>query len=391
MPIFLWLRTSTPREAPKLEHLSNSARNDEYDSAFPVLFLLELKIGEPVCRICKSTNLHWDLLRRPWKLRVHRYFDWAVASMVALTYATRYCVRPVYPRYGCSGRNSVPEWNGGVAMAVGQHEKAKAFDALHQGPRAFVIANAWDAGSARILEGLGFAAIATSSGASAGTLAMRDGRITRDQALAHARAIVEAVDLPVSADLESGFGKTPEDVVQTYSEAAAIGLVGATIEDATPERSRDKPLFDIGEATERVAAAAEKTGKLDFPFMLTARAEGFLRGSTDLGDVIRRLQAYEKAGARVLMAPGLPDLASVEKVCAAISQPFNFMVGIPGKSFSVAQLEQAGVRRISLATSLYRAAMGGLIAAAREIKDSETFGYVDTSLSSAELAGFMRE
>jgi len=276
-------------------------------------------------------------------------------------------------------------------MAVGQHEKAKAFDALHQGPRAFVIANAWDAGSARILEGLGFAAIATSSGASAGTLAMRDGRITRDQALAHARAIVEAVDLPVSADLESGFGKTPEDVVQTYSEAAAIGLVGATIEDATPERSRDKPLFDIGEATERVAAAAEATGKLDFPFMLTARAEGFLRGSTDLGDVIRRLQAYEKAGARVLMAPGLPDLASVEKVCAAISKPFNFMVGIPGKSFSVAQLEQAGVRRISLATSLYRAAMGGLIAAAREIKDSETFGYVDTSLSSAELAGFMRE
>jgi 2-methylisocitrate lyase-like PEP mutase family enzyme len=275
-------------------------------------------------------------------------------------------------------------------MAVTQLDKGNAFRALHQGPRAFVIANAWDAGSARILAGLGFAAVATSSAAAAGTYGTRDGRITRDQALVHARAIVDATDLPVSADLESGFGDTPKEVAETYRQAASVGLLGATLEDATPGRNKDKPLFDIGEATERVAAAAEATRKLGFPFLLTARAEGFLRDRTDLDDAIRRLQAYEKAGADVLMAPGLPDLASVKAVCSAVSKPFNFMVAIPGKSFSVAELEAAGVRRISLATSLYRAAMSGLVAAAREVKDKGTFGFVGTSLPSAELAAFMR-
>ena len=255
---------------------------------------------------------------------------------------------------------------------------------------AFVIANAWDAGSARVLAGLGFSAIATSSYATAGAYGTRDGRITRDQVLAHARAIVEATDLPVSADFESGFGATVSDVAETYRHAAAVGLVGATIEDLTPTRRKDKPLFDIGEATERVAAAVAATRKLGFPFMLTARAEGFRYGNTDLDDAIKRLQAYEKAGADVLMAPGLPDLASVKAVCAAIAKPFNFMAGIPGMSFTVAGLEAAGVRRIGLAGSLYRAAMGGLVAAAHELKDKGTFGYVDTALPSAELAGFMR-
>lgn len=275
-------------------------------------------------------------------------------------------------------------------MAASQLDRGNAFRALHQGPRAFVIANAWDAGSARVLSGLGFAAIATSSGASAGVYGTRDGNITCDQALAHARAIVDATDLPVSADLECGFGDTPKDVAETYRQAAAAGLVGATIEDATPGRRADKPLYDISQATERVAAAVEATRNLGFPFLLTARAEGFLRGNTNLDDAIKRLQAYAKAGADVMMAPGLPDLASVKTVCAAVSKPFNFMVGIPGKSFSVAELETAGVRRISLATSLYRAAMSGLVAAAREVKDKGTFGYVATSLPSAELSAFMQ-
>jgi 2-methylisocitrate lyase-like PEP mutase family enzyme len=277
-------------------------------------------------------------------------------------------------------------------MAVTQLDKGNSFRALHQGTRAFVIANVWSAGSARVLADLGFAALATSSGASAWAYGTRDGRITRDQAFAHARAIVDATDLPVSADLESGFGATAKDVAETYRHAATVGLVGATIEDATPasRKEKDKPLFDIGEATERVAAAVAATRKLGFPFMLTARAEGFRRGNTDLDDAIKRLQAYEKAGADVLMAPGLPDLASVKAVCAAIAKPFNFMVGIPGKSFTVAELEAAGVRRISLAGSLYRAATSGLVAAAREVKDKGTFGYVDTSLPSAEVAGFMR-
>jgi 2-methylisocitrate lyase-like PEP mutase family enzyme len=275
-------------------------------------------------------------------------------------------------------------------MTTTQLDKANVFRALHQGPGTFVIANAWDAGSARILAGLGFSALATSSGASAGVYGRRDGGIARDQALAHVRAIVGATDLPVSADLESGFGGEPKEVAETYRQAAAAGLVGATLEDATPGRSKDKPLFDIGEATERVAAAVEATRNLRFPFMLTARAEGFLRGNSNLDDAIKRLQAYEKAGADVLMAPGLPDLASVKLVCSAISKPFNFMVGIPARSFSIADLDAAGVRRISLATSLYRAAMGGLVAAAREVKDKGTFSYVDTSLPSAELVGFMQ-
>ncbi len=275
-------------------------------------------------------------------------------------------------------------------MPVTQLDKANAFRALHQGPRAFVIANAWDAGSTRILAGQGFSAIGTSSWASANVYGKRDHTITREQALTHARAIVGATDLPVSADLESGFGATPSEVAETYRQAAAAGLVGATIEDAIPGHNTDNPLFDIGEATERVAAAVEATRKLGFPFLLTARAEGFLRGSTDLDDAIRRLQAYEKMGADVLMAPGLPDLNSVKAVCAAITKPFNFMVGIPGKSFSVAELEAAGVRRISLANSLFRAAMGGLVAAAREAKDKGSFGYVDTSLPMPELIGYMQ-
>ena len=229
-------------------------------------------------------------------------------------------------------------------MPVTQLDKGNSFRALHQSARAFVIANAWDAGSARVLAGLGFAAIATSSYATAGTYGGRDGRITRDQVLANARAIVDATDLPVSADFESGFGATANDVAESYRRAAAVGLVGATIEDLTPTSRKDKPLFDIGEATERVAAAVAATRKLGFPFMLTARAEGLRHGNTDLDDAIKRLQAYEKAGADVLMAPGLPDLASVKAVCAAIAKPFNFMAGIPGKSFTVAGLEAAGVR-----------------------------------------------
>jgi 2-methylisocitrate lyase-like PEP mutase family enzyme len=269
-----------------------------------------------------------------------------------------------------------------------QDEKATRFKALHAGPGAFVIANAWDAGSARILAALGFPALATSSGASAGILGRRDGNVTRDEALAQARAIVEATGLPVSADLEKGFGDAPSDAAETIRRAATAGLVGGSIEDATG--SKDRPLFDLGHAVERVAAAAQATRALPFPFMLTARTENFLRGNPDLDDTIKRLQAFERAGADVLFAPGLPDLAAVRAVCAALSKPFNFMAGIKGKSFTVAELEAAGVRRISLATSLYRAAMGGLLDAAREVKASGTFGYLDRSLTTAELNGFMR-
>ena len=273
-------------------------------------------------------------------------------------------------------------------MTVSQHDRAVRFRALHAGPGAFVIPNPWDAGSARLLAGLGFQALATSSGAAAGLLGRRDGQVTRDEALTQARGMVQAVDLPVSADLEKGFGDAPAVVAETIRLAAEAGLVGASIEDATGDPAR--PLYDLGPATERVVAAAEAARALSFPFTLTARAEGFLRGKPDLEDVIRRLQAFEQAGADVLFAPGLPDLAAVRAVCAAVSRPVNFMVGIRGRSFTVAELEAAGVRRISLATSLYRAAMDGLVAAAREVKDAGTFGYVDRVATTAELIALMR-
>lgn len=267
-------------------------------------------------------------------------------------------------------------------------EKAKAFRALHAGPRPIVIANAWDGGSARILAGLGFTAIATSSGACAGTLGRRDGRVTRDEALAHARIIVTATDLPVSADLEKGFGDSPEIVAETIRLAAGVGLVGGSIEDATG--NKDKPLFDAAHATERVAAAVEAARSLPFPFTLTARTENFIRGNPDLDDTIKRLQAFEKAGADVLFAPGLPDLAAVRAICAALTKPVNFMVGIPGRSFSVAELEAAGVRRISLATSLYWSAMTGLLDAAQEVAQQGSFDYLKRS-KARDLMRFMQD
>jgi 2-methylisocitrate lyase-like PEP mutase family enzyme len=273
-------------------------------------------------------------------------------------------------------------------MTTSQSDKAARFRALHQGAGAFVIPNPWDAGSARILAGLGFQALATSSGASAGILGRRDGKVRREEALAQFRGIVDATDLPVAADLEKGFGDAPAVAAETIRLAAEVGLVGGSIEDATGDK--DKPLFDIGQATERVAAAAEAARALGFPFTFTARAENFLRGNPSLDDTIKRLQAFEKAGADVLFAPGLPDLASVRAVCAAVTKPFNFMVGIKGKSFTVAELEAAGVKRISLATSLYRAAMSGLVDAAREAKDKGTFGYIDRTMATPELNGFMQ-
>jgi 2-methylisocitrate lyase-like PEP mutase family enzyme len=237
------------------------------------------------------------------------------------------------------------------------------------------------------LAGLGFQALATSSAASACALGRKDGELTRDEALAHARVIVEATDLPVSADLEKGFGDLPKIVASTIQLAAEAGLVGCTIEDAT--RNSDRPLYDFALAVERIAAAAEAARALPFPFTLTARAHNFLYPTPDLDETIRRLKAFEDAGADVLFAPGLPDLAAVRTVCVAVSKPFNFMVGIKEKSFSVGELAAVGVRRISLATSLYRAAMTGLLDAAREAKETGQFSFLDRSVTTVELNALM--
>ncbi|HVN78068.1 MAG TPA: isocitrate lyase/phosphoenolpyruvate mutase family protein [Terriglobia bacterium] len=273
-------------------------------------------------------------------------------------------------------------------MSTKQNEKAVRFRALHEAPGTFVIPNPWDVGSARLLAGLGFQALATSSAACAVALGRRDGRLTREQALAHARLIVDATDLPVSADLEKGFGDFPEVVAETVRLAADVGLVGCTIEDATGDP--DRPLYDFSLAVERIVAAAQAARTFSFPFILTARAHNFLYDTPRLEETISRLQAFEKAGADVLFAPGLPDLAAVSAVCAAVTKPVNFMVGIKGKSFSVAELAAAGVKRISLATSLYRTSMTGLLDAACEVKDKGQFGFLDRCLTTPELIKIMR-
>lgn len=265
---------------------------------------------------------------------------------------------------------------------MNQHDKGKRFRALHDEAGFFLIGNAWDAGSAKMLDALGYPALATSSGAQAGVLGRVDGQVTRTEALAHAKTIVEATDLPVSADLEKGFGDSAEDAARTIELAAWVGLVGGSIEDATGDASY--PLFDPAHAAARIAAAAAVVKTLKFPFVLTARTENYLRGNPDLDDTIKRLKLFEDAGADVLMAPGLPDLDAVRAVCAAVSKPVNFMAGIKGKSFTTRELADAGVKRISLATSLFRAAMTGAMNAAAEAHHKGSFGYLDETMPTPE-------
>ncbi|MBV9724236.1 MAG: isocitrate lyase/phosphoenolpyruvate mutase family protein [Gammaproteobacteria bacterium] len=268
-----------------------------------------------------------------------------------------------------------------------QHEQAVRFRALHESG-VFVLPNVWDGASAAIMSGLGFKALATSSAACAATLGKLDGEVTREEALVHARLIVSLSNCPVAADLENGFGHAPETVAETIRLAAAAGLVGGSIEDASGDAHA--PIYEFEHAVERISAAVQEAHGQRFHFMLTARAENFLHGRPDLDDTVRRLQAFERAGADVLFAPGLPDLEAVRTVCSALKKPVNFMVGMRGKSFAVAELAAAGVRRVSLSTSLYRAAVTGLLAAAHEVSERGTFGYVETLVSGGELGKYLR-
>jgi len=275
-------------------------------------------------------------------------------------------------------------------MTVSQSEKGKQFRALHDAPRTFVIPNPWDVGTARILAALGFRALATTSAGLAFSRGRRDGQglVTRDEMLAHAQTIIEATDLPVSADLENGFADEPNAVAETIRMAAAAGLVGGSVEDATGDPSR--PIYDQAYAVERVAAAVEAARSLPFPFVLVARAENFLHGRPDLDDTIRRLKAFAAAGADVLYAPGLPNLDSVKAVCTAVSpRPVNVLAGAKGGSFTVENLAAAGVRRISVGSALSRAALGAFLRAAREIADQGTFTFGEQAASFAELNKFM--
>jgi len=264
---------------------------------------------------------------------------------------------------------------------------ALKFKALHEAPGTFLIPNPWDPASARILSALGFPALATSSVAAANLLGRQDGTISRDEALRQFAAIASATDLPVSADLGKGYADSPDEVAQTIQLAAEAGLVGGSIEDATDDPER--PIYDLNFAVERVSAAVAAARRLPFPFMLVARAENLIRGRPDLDDTLKRLLAYEKAGADVLFAPGLPNLAAVREVCLSVSKPVNFVVGAKGRSFSVAELAQAGVKRISFGGSLHRAAMTGLLRAAEAAIADGTFGYIETTLTSADFSRFI--
>jgi len=278
-----------------------------------------------------------------------------------------------------------------MTMRATQAEKAKRFQALHARAGAFVIPNPWDAGTARILTKLGFEALTTTSAGLAFVLGRRDGdgSVTRDDALANAKAIIDATDLPVAADLENGYGDAPEAAAETIRLAAATGLVGASIEDATGDETH--PIYDIAHAAERVTAAAEAARALPFPFMFVARAENFLHGKPDLDDTIRRLQAFEAAGADVLYAPGLTKAEHIRAVCASVSKPVNVIMGLKGVTLSVSQLAALGVKRISVGSSLSRAALGAFFHAAQEIQEHGTFTFANHALPFADANDLVSE
>ncbi len=275
---------------------------------------------------------------------------------------------------------------------ISQAEKGERFRALHDRPGAFVIPNPWDAGTARILTSLGFEALTTTSAGLAFTLGRRDGAglVTREETLANAKAVAEATDLPVAADLENGFGDAPEDAAETIRLAGEAGLVGGSIEDSTGDPRR--PIYGFGHAVERVAAAVEAARALPFPFVLVGRAENHLHGRPDLDDTIRRLQAFEAAGADALFAPGLTRSEDIRTVCASVGRPVNVVMSLPGAKgppLSVAELAELGVRRISLGSALSRAALGGFLRAAREIREQGTFTFMGEALPYGEANGMM--
>ncbi len=264
-------------------------------------------------------------------------------------------------------------------------EKAAAFRALHARPGAFIIPNPWDAGTARLLAALGFEALATTSLGLANALGREDGigAVSRDEVLANCRAIAGATDLPVNADLENGYADEPEAAAEMIRLAAEAGVVGGSIEDATGD-SRN-PIYDFDVAVARVRAAVAVAHALPVPFMLTARAENLLHGRRDLEDTIRRLQAYEAAGADVLYAPGLRDLASIRAVTAAVGKPVNVVMSAADPSLTVEQLAAAGVKRISVGGSLSRLALAAFRRGAREMKEKGSFTYMRDTVPSKEL------
>jgi 2-methylisocitrate lyase-like PEP mutase family enzyme len=271
-----------------------------------------------------------------------------------------------------------------------QAEKASAFRALHERENAFIIPNPWDIGTARLLEHLGFEALATTSAGYAFSLGRRDYKLGRDNTITHAARVVSATDLPVSADLENGFGDDPETVAETIRLAAAAELAGGSIEDSTGRHG--DPIYELDLAVERVRAAVETARSLPFPFTLTARAENFLWGRPDIGDTIKRLQAYQEAGADVLYAPGLASKDDIAAVVGSVDRPVNVVMGLKGVRLTLAELSEIGVKRVSVGSALTRAALGAFLRAAREMREHGSFTFADDAVSYSEISAmFERE
>ncbi len=270
-----------------------------------------------------------------------------------------------------------------------QAQKGEAFRALHARPKAFIIPNPWDVGTARLLAHLGFEALATTSAGYAFSAGVQDNRVGRDRMLAHVADIVAATGLPVSADLENGYGDDPETVAETIRLAAATGLAGGSIEDAF-----DRPgetVYDIGLATERVRAAVEAKNALPFPFTLTARAENYLVGIPDLADTIRRLQAYQEAGADVLYAPRITTREEITSLVKSVDRPVNFLMGLQPQQFTLAELSEMGVRRVSVGSTLSLAALGAFLRGAREMAATGTFTYAREAAGFSEVSELLSQ
>jgi len=271
-----------------------------------------------------------------------------------------------------------------IATKWTQAEKGRSFRALHERKGAFIIPNPWNPGTAKLLAHLGFEALATTSMGFAFSVGKRDGKVNREEALAHTAAIVAATDLPVSADLENGFGDAPGTAAETIGLAADAGLVGGSIEDASGRE--DQPIYELKRAAERVQAAVAAAHALPFPFTLTARAENYLHGRPDLKDTIARLQAYQEAGADVLYAPGLATKEDIATVVRSVDRPVNVVMGLRGVQLSLAELEAIGVKRISVGSALARAALGAFLRGAREMHDHGTFNFAADAVNSREIS-----
>jgi len=275
-----------------------------------------------------------------------------------------------------------------VNAMLTQFEKGTAFRALHQRDGAFILPNPWDIGTARLLAHLGFEALATTSAGYASSMGRRDYTIGREAMIAHVATLASATNLPVSADLENGFADAPEVAAETMALAGAAGAVGGSIEDATGRA--EQPIYELALATERVRAAAESAHALGFPFTLTARAENYLNGRRELGDTIKRLQAYQVAGADVLYAPGVTSRDDIAALVSSVDRPVNVLMGLKGVSLSLVDLSALGVKRVSVGSALARTAYSAFLRASREMREHGTFTFAEEAASSSEIGDLFR-